>query len=325
MKAYRSIISGLAVAGAALAFAQGAAAADYPTKPITFIVPFGVGGSFDTIARKLGQRWEKELGQPVVVKSLPGSGGRRGSLQIYRAKPDGYTIGFAHFVPFLADEKLMGKAPALDLKKFEVIYKIAHGPNYIFVRKDLPFKSVKDLAKANRPIKFASTGVGAITWTEANALAGILDFKLAFVLGYSKLGDAAVAVAKGDAEAGLGTVSHFQGVKDDVRPLMFFGSERDPNYPDVPSAGELGLKRLTALGSPRIIVAPPGTPKEPVMVIREAIKKAAADPEFKTWMQKSGFYLKAQDPESTWEDLEEQGKVFASLAEAVQAAQKGKK
>jgi tripartite-type tricarboxylate transporter receptor subunit TctC len=325
MKAFKTLVSGAIVAGAAMALAQGAGAADYPKKPINFIVPFGVGGSFDTIARKLGERWEKELGQPVVVKSLPGSGGRRGSLQIFRAKPDGYTIGFAHFVPFLADEFLNRKKPALDLKKFEMVYKIAHGPNYIFVRKDLPFKTVKDLAAAGRTIKFASTGLGAITWTEANALAGILNFKISFVLGYKKLADAAVAVAKGDAEAGLGTVSHFKGVKDDVRPLMFFGSERDPNYPDVPSAAELGLKRLTALGSPRIIVAPPGTPKGPVTAIRNAIKSACADKSFLAWMKKSGFYTKCQDPKSTWEVLTDQGKVFASLADAVAAAQKGKK
>lgn len=322
MRISRSALVGLATAAMAFSLTQSAAA--FPDKPVTFIVPFGVGGSFDSIARKLGQRWEKELGQPVVIKSLPGSGGRRGSLQIYRSQPDGHTIGFAHFVPFLADEFLMRKKPALDLRKFEMIYKLAHGPNYIFVRKDTPYKSVHDLAKAGRPIKFASTGVGAITWTEANALAGILNFKLSFVLGYKKLGDASVAVAKGDAEAGLGGVSHFKGVKDDVRPLMFFGAERDPNYPDVPSAGELGLKRLTSLGAPRIIVAPPGTPQEKVAVFREAIKRAAADPEFKSWMRKSGFYLKPQDPKSAWEDLEEQGKVFASLADAVAAAQKGK-
>ena len=322
MSTGKSVLLGLATA--AMAFSLSHSAAAFPDKPITFIVPFGVGGSYDTIARKLAQRWEKELGQPVVIQSLPGSGGRRGSLQIYRSKPDGYTIGFAHFVPFLADEHLMRKKPSLDLKKFEVIYKVAHGPNYVFVQKDTPYKSVHDFAKANRPVKFASTGVGAITWTEANALAGILNFRLNFVLGYSKLGDAAVAVAKGDAEAGLGGVAHFKGVKDELRPLMFFGSERDPNYPDVPSAGELGLKRLTALGSPRIIVAPPGTPKGPVDVIRTAIKRATSDPEFQAWAKKSGFYLKPQNPETAWEELIEQGKVFASLADAVAAAQKGK-
>ena len=106
---------------------------------------------------------------------------------------------------------------------------------------------------------------------------------------------------------------------------MFFGAELDDNYPIVPSAGELGLKRLTALGSPRIIVAPPGTPKEPVEVIRAAVKRATSDPEFRAWAKKSGFYLKPQDPKTAWEELDAQGKVFASLADAVAAAQKGKK
>lgn len=321
MKAHRLITAGAVLAGVAFAFAQ-PAAAKFPERPVTFVVPFGVGGSFDSIARKLGERWEKELGVPFVVKSLPGAGGRRGSIEIFRSKPDGYTIGFAHFVPFLADEFLMRKKPTIDYRKFETIYKIAHGPNYIFVRKDLPFKSVHDLPKAGRTIRFATTGIGAITWTEANALAGILEFPIDFVTGYDQLSDAAVAVARGDAEAGLGTVSHFRAVSDDVRPLMFFGAERDPAFPDVPSAGELGLKELTSLGSPRIIVAPPGTPEDRVAVFREAVKRAAADQEFRDWMRKSGFYIKPQDPESAWADLREQGKVFESLADAVAAAQK---
>ena len=298
------------------------AAAKFPDKPVTFVVPFGAGGSFDTIARKLGERWEQELGVPFVVKSLPGAGGRRGSIEIFRSKPDGYTIGFAHFVPFLADEFLMRKKPTIDYRKFETIYKIAHAPTFVVVRKDLPFHSVHDLAKAGRTIKFATTGIGAITWTEANALAGLLNFPIDFVTGYDQLADAMVAVARGDADAGLGARTHFRAVRDDVRPLLFLGAERDRAYPDVPSAGELGLKRLTALGSPRIIVAPPGTPRDRVVVFQEAVKRAAADQGFRDWMQKSGFYLKAQDPETAWTELEEQGKVFESLADLVVAAQK---
>jgi tripartite-type tricarboxylate transporter receptor subunit TctC len=321
MTTQRLLTAGAVLAGLAFAFAQ-PATAKFPERPVTFVVPFGVGGSFDSIARKLGERWETELGVPVVIKSLPGAGGRRGSIEIFRSKPDGYTIGFAHFVPFLADEFLMRKKPTIDYRKFETIYKIAHDPNYIYVRKDLPFQSVHDLAKAGRTIRFATTGIGAITWTEANALAGLLKFPIDFVTGYDQLADAAVAVARGDADAGLGAESHFRAVKDDVRPIMFYGAERDPAYPDVPSAGELGLKQLTALGSPRIIVAPPGTPADRVAVFREAVKRAAADKEFGEWMKKSGFHMQPQDPESTWADLNEQGKVFESLADAVAAAQK---
>jgi tripartite-type tricarboxylate transporter receptor subunit TctC len=71
-------------------------------------------------------------------------------------------------------------------------------------------------------------------------------------------------------------------------------------------------------------VAPPGTPQDKVQVFRDAIKRAVVDPEFQAWVKKSGMYLKPQDPKSTWVDLEGQGKVFASLAEAVAAAREGK-
>lgn len=322
MRVLRLLTVSAILAGFVIAFAQPAAAQKFPEKPVTIVVPFGVGGAFDTLARKLGERWERELGVPFLVKSLPGTGGRRGSIEIFRSKPDGYTIGFAHYVPFLADEFLMRRKPTIDMRKFEIIYKIAHDSTFVAVRKDLPFQSVHDLAKAGRTIKFATTGIGAITWTEANALAGILNFPIDFVTGYDQLADAMVAVARGDADASLGSPPHFRAVRDDVRLLLFLSPERDPAYPDVPSAGELGLKRLTALGSPRILSAPPGTPQDRIAVFQAAAKRAVADPEFRDWLRKAGMYLRAQDPKTAWAELDEQGKVFDSLADLVARAQK---
>ena len=199
MKLSSLLVAGLAVTAVAVALPRPAQAA-FPEKAVTIIVPFGVGGNFDTLARKLAQRWEKELKVPFVIKSLPGSGGRRGSIRIAKSKPDGYTIGFVHYVPFLADIYLRGKKPAVDYKKFKIIYKISHSPNYLFVRKSGPYMSMKDLANAGKTIKFASTGIGAITWVEANATAALVGFPLNFVLGYKKLTNAAIAVAKGDAD-----------------------------------------------------------------------------------------------------------------------------
>jgi len=322
MRGQRLLAAGAILAGFAVAFARPAAAEKFPQRPVTIVVPFGVGGAFDTLARKLGERWQRELGVPIVVKSLPGAGGRRGSIEIFRSKPDGYTIGFAHFVPFLADEFLMRRKPTIDMRKFEIIYKIAHDSTFVAVRKDLPFESVHDLAKASRVIKFATTGIGAITWTEANALAGLLKFPIDFVTGYDQLADAMVAVARGDADASLGSPPHFRAVRDDVRLLLFLSPERDPAFPDVPSAGELGLKQLTALGSLRILTAPPGTPRDRIVVFQEAAKRALADPEFRDWLRKAGMYLRAQDPATAWAELDAQGKVFDSLADLVAQAQK---
>ena len=321
MKTSKIFVTGLAVAAAAIMLPQTSQAA-YPEKPINFIVPFGAGSSFDALARKLGQRWEKELGVPIVVKPLPGSGGRRGGIQIYRSKPDGYTIGWTHFVPFLSDIYLRNKKPSIDIRKVAIIYQISQSQFYMFVNKKAPFMSLDDLKKAGRPIKFASTGIGAITWVQASAAGGTVGFPSTFVLGYKKLGDAALAVAKGDAEAGIGGIVHFRAVRDDLRPILFFGAKRDSEYPAVPSAGELGFKHLTNLGAPRVITAPPGTAESKLKLLREAAIRAVNDKEFVAWATKTGFFMDPQGPKGTWEGLDTKAKIFTDLRPLVSKAKK---
>ena len=294
--------------------------ADYPDKPITFIVPFGAGSSFDALARKLGERWERELKVPVTVQPLPGSGGRRGGIRIYKSKPDGYTIGWTHFVPFLSDIYLRGKEPSIDIRKVSIIYQISQSQFYVFVNKASPYESVADLKKAGKPLKFASTGIGAITWVQANALGATVGFPVNFVLGYKKLADAALSVAKGDAEAGIGGAVHFRAVQDDLRPLMFFGPERDRFFPDVVSAGELGYEKLTNLGAPRVITAPPGTPESRLEVLRAAAIRAVNDKEFVDWATETGFYMNPQDPAGTWKGLDTKANIFRELKPLVDKA-----
>lgn len=318
MKATHLLLAG--VAGAAAMTLSPMSQAAYPEKPINFIVPFGAGSSFDALARKLGERWEKELGVPIVVKPLPGSGGRRGGIRIYKSKPDGYTIGWTHFVPFLSDIYLRGKKPTIDIRKVEIIYQISQSQFYAFVNKKSSIKSVADLKKAGRTIKFASTGIGAITWVQANALGATVGFPVNFVLGYKKLADGALAVAKGDAEAGVGGAVHFRAVQDDLRPLMFFGPERDSFFPDVPSAGELGYKQLTNLGAPRVITAPPGTPQAAIKTLRAAAIRAVKDKAFVDWATKTGYYMNPQGPKGTWEGLDTKADIFKKLKPLVDKA-----
>lgn len=319
MKATNLLVAGLVVSAAAIALPQPAAAA-YPEKPITFIVPFGAGSTFSALARKLGQRWEKELKVSIVVKPLPGSGGRRGGIRIYKSKPDGYTIGWTHFVPFLSDIYLRGKKPTIDIRKVAIIYQISRSQFYMFVDKKSPYMSLADLKKAGKSLKFASTGIGAITWVQANALGATVGFPVKFVLGYKKLADGALAVAKGDADAGVGGAAHFRGVKDDLRPLMFFGPKRDKFYPNVVSAGELGYSKLTNLGAPRVITAPPGTPESRLKVLRAAAIRAVKDKDFVNWATKTGFYMNPQDPAGTWKGLDAQAKTFRDLKSLVDKA-----
>jgi len=301
--------------GITLAFVafSGPVHAAFPEKPITIIIPFGPGGGFDRLARQIGARMKKDLGVPVVVKSIPGSGGRRGSLALLKSKPDGYTLGFAHFIPFQSDEFLMGKKTSLDYRKFAVVYQITHSKHHVYVSKKTPYKSLDDLKKAGKPIKFSGTGLGAITWVEASAVGSEAGFPVSFVLGYNNLPRAALAVARGDADAGVGGFVHFQGVLADVRPLVFLGDKRDPKLPDVPSITELGYPQLTVLGSPRVVSAPPGTPEDRLEVLRQSIRKIVAQPDFVAWAQDNGYFLNPNGPAKLKETLEENGAIYRRL------------
>ncbi len=287
--------------------------AAYPDKPVTIIVPFGAGGAFDALARGLGARLEKELGVPFVVKIEEGAGGRRGGISLFKSKPDGHTIGFSHIIPFLSDDFLLGKKPPVDYRKFAVILKIADSNHFLYVSKNSPLKSLADLKNAGRPIKFAGTGLGAITWVEASATGSQVGFPTTFVMGYKNLPEAALAVARGDAEAGAGGWAHIKGVVDDLRPLAYLGAKREPHLPDIPSIVELGYPKLANLGSPRLLSAPPGTSEEQLEVLRKALRKIAAQPDFIKWTEENGFPLDIDGPKETWQGLDDLAEILRGL------------
>ncbi len=289
------------------------APAAYPDKPITVIVPFGAGGAYGRLGRKMGADLEKKLGVPVVVKNNPGAGGRKGAVVLFKSKADGYTIGFVHFVSFQSNEILRGKKASIDYNKFKIILKLTDAKQFVFVNKKSPIKSLADLKKAGRPIKFATTGVGAVTWVEANALGATLGFPVKFVTGYKNLPKAALAVARGDAEAGAGGYVHVRNVLDDLRLLAFISDKKDPNLPDIPTTTELGYSQLSVLGVPRIMAAPPGTPDDRLAVIRKAMQEIVDDPAFKEWTLKGGFFLNPDGPDGTWKVLKANAEIMEGL------------
>ena len=287
--------------------------AAYPDKPITIIVPFGAGGAYGRLGRKMGADLEKKLGVPVVVKNNPGAGGRKGAVVLFKSKPDGYTIGFVHFISFQSNEILRGKKASIDYNKFEIILKLTDAKQFVYVNKKSPIKSLADLKKAGRPIKFATTGVGAVTWVEANALGATMGFPVKFVTGYKNLPKAALAVARGDAEAGAGGYVHVRNVLDDLRMLAFIADKKDPNLPDVPTTTELGYSQLSVLGVPRIMGAPPGTPEDRLQVIRKAMQEIVADAAFQEWALKGGFFLNPEGPDATWKVLKANADIMEGL------------
>jgi len=287
--------------------------AAFPEKPISFIVPFRAGGGTDGMARALAPRLEKVLGVPVPIKNEGGSGGRRGTITLYKSKPDGYTIGFAHFATLLYDETLGQKKTPIDYKKFAAIMKVDQALFFISVNKKSPFKTINDFTTAGRPIKFGATGVGSPSYLFPKALQKAMGFEASFVTGQKNLAAAALAVARGDVDGAVGTYTHISGVLEDLRPLVYLAQERSDKLPDVQTIKQLGYEKLATLDVPWIIVAPPGTPEDRLEVIRAALRKVGTSKEYLDWAIDAGYSPCLVGPDQIRKDLETRKELYESL------------
>src|SRR3954462_12802636 len=167
------------MAGALSLLAVAANAQNYPSKPITFVVPFGPGSGSDLIARIIGQRLTAVLGQSVIVENKPGANSAIAAMQVARSAPDGYTI-------FLASNTPMSAAPSLNksisydpIKDFIALCRIGSFTQLLLVHPDIPAKSIQELvayAKANPgKLSFASANASSVVAGETLKRAAGLD------------------------------------------------------------------------------------------------------------------------------------------------------
>src|SRR5690606_33866301 len=165
-----------ALSAVALAIPAMAAAQDrYPSKPITFIVPYSAGGSSDTRSRQLAQHMSESLGVPVVVENRPGASGNIGTAQVARAKPDGYTIGLGNFAPMAVNKALYGDTLPFDpVQDIQPIALIEVGAMVLAVNASAPYQNAGELvadAKRNPDkLNYASTGAGGASHLSSELL-----------------------------------------------------------------------------------------------------------------------------------------------------------
>jgi len=287
--------------------------AAYPEKPITIIVPNSAGGGVDGLNRAIASRLEKLLGVSILVKNEPGSGGRKGSISLYKSAPDGYTIGMPHFAALLYDKTLADRKLPIDYEKFEVLMKADTTEFFIIVNKNSPIKSIQDFKSTGKPVKFAGSGVGNPSWLQPTALASVMGFEVSFVTGHKNLQEGALAVARGDVEACAASYTHFRGVLDDVRPIVYISSSKSNNLPEIQTIVEAGYPKLANLGVPWVLAAPPGTPEDKLTVLRTALTKVATSEEFITWAKDKGYNPSSQGPEDFWKSLAEMQEVYTGM------------
>jgi tripartite-type tricarboxylate transporter receptor subunit TctC len=292
--------------GALLAFG---AQAQYPTRPITMIVPFPPGGVADIVGRPLAASMEKTLGQPVVVVNRPGAGGAVGMTAAARSDPDGYTIlmALSSISIFPVSDPLNGKPAPYQISDFVPVALVTADPTVLVVGASSPYKTVAEFvagAKANPgKINYSSSGVYGTLHVAmemfANA-AGIQLFHVPYQGGgpavRALLADEVQALASGPAAA----VGQIQAGK--MRALAGWGDKRLELMPDLPTFRELGYKDVEFYIWAGV-VAPAATPPEAQHKLRAAVRSAVADPLFSGAMTKVRTpinYLDAPEFQTFW-------------------------
>ncbi|MGE5522987.1 MAG: Bug family tripartite tricarboxylate transporter substrate binding protein [Rhodospirillaceae bacterium] len=300
-----SLVCCLALASAAPALAQEA----FPSRPITMIVPFPPGGVADTTGRPTAIAMEKILKQPVIVTNRPGAGGAVGNAAVANAKPDGYTVLMAlssiSVIP--AADALFDRKPAYSLEQFEPIALVSADPTILVVHPSLPVKTVKEL------VALARSKPGQLSYS-TSGIYGALHMPMEMFLHAAKLkmravhttggGPAITSVLGGhvDMTAGGPAAITAQVKAGKLRPVASWGAKRHPNYPDVPTFKETGYDVEYYIWAG--MFGPKGIPEANLKVLRDAVRKAVADPEFKAAMDKVNSpiqYMDAPEFRKYWE------------------------
>jgi tripartite-type tricarboxylate transporter receptor subunit TctC len=282
-----------AVALLALPFAaQLSHAADFPTKPIRFVVPYSPGGTTDLVARTVGQKVSEKLGQPVLIDNRGGAGGNIGMDAVAKAAPDGYTIGFGAISTNALNPHIY-KSMAFDPRKdFTAISLLGTSTIVLEVPAVSPIKNVTDLiaaAKKNPGMPYATAGAG----TSMN-LAGVMFAQMTGTelvhVAYKGSGPAITDMLGNNI--GLmfdnlpASLPHIQSGK--LRALAVAGPTRSPSLPDVPTMAEAGLKGYS-LDPWFGVYGPAKMPAPIVKALNEAFVEALAMPDVKAKLQQAGF------------------------------------
>jgi tripartite-type tricarboxylate transporter receptor subunit TctC len=296
----RSVLA-LSAGAAASAFSRGRVwAADYPQKPIRFVVPFTPGGGADTLARIIGQFASTRLGQQIYIDNRPGAGGNISAEVVAKASADGYTLlegNLAHAVAMT-----MYRNIRYDIEKdFVPIIALGSVPFVLAVSSDLPVKSVQDfltLARAKPgALNYASSGVGGPSHLAMELLISLTGVKLTHIP-YKGAAPAAEDLMAGRVQASfLTTPASVPLMKSGhIRGLALSAAQRLETMPDLPTIAESGVPDYDAttwFG----VVAPHGTPNEIVQTLNKTFGAAVQDAEVRSRLQSEGFQMMGGTPQ----------------------------
>ena len=285
------------VAGAALASAS--AWADYPTRPIKWVVPYTPAGTTDTLARVMAQYLSDKLGQTVVIENKPGGGNNIGVDYVVKSEPDGYTMLLVN--PANGINTTLYKSLPFDfVRDIAPVAGIARSPNVMEVTPSLPVKTVQefiDYCKAHPgQINMASSGSGTSVHMSGEMFKMMTGCQMLHVP-YKGAGPALTDLIGGQVHVLFdnlpSSIGHIKGGR--LRALGVTSEARSPSLPDVPTVADTvpGYEATAWFG----VGMPKGSPREAIMRINAVVNQALADPAVKAKLLELGGVPIAGTPE----------------------------
>jgi tripartite-type tricarboxylate transporter receptor subunit TctC len=280
----------------------------YPSKPVTLLVPFPPGGVADIVVRSLAPALEKKWGQSVVVVNRPGAGGALGTGQLANARPDGYTllVALASVSTNPEQERINKRPAAFQLNQLMPVARLSMDQMMLAVRAESKYKNLRDLLNDARAqpgkISYASSGVYGVYHVATSMFTHAAGVNMNHIP-YNGGPPALMALLSGDVDVSLVTrsvgLAHLQSGK--LRGLAAWGAEKWQDFPGVPSLKEQGFDADYQLWSG--LFAPAGTPGEVVNILRDAVRGAMDDPQFKANLlrqQASSAYMDTPEFQKYW-------------------------
>nr|WP_245195800.1 tripartite tricarboxylate transporter substrate binding protein [Aureimonas populi] len=295
------------------------AQSDFPTQPITLVVPFAAGGSTDLVGRLVAQRMSQELGQQVLVDNRAGAGGNLGATAVAQAQPDGYTILMGTIATHALSASLYSNPPFDPVEDFEPIAWLVTVPNVLAVNPQFPAQTVEELVallKENPDeYVYASSGNGSPLHLSGELFKALAEVDMVHVP-YQGSGPALVDVIGGQVPIIFDNLpSSTEPIKSgQLRALAVTTTERAATFPDVPTMQEAGIEGYET-NTWNALFAPAGTPPEVVAKLTEAALAAVADPGVAARLEEVGAIIVGAGPEELGEHVRAEVERWAPVVE----------
>jgi tripartite-type tricarboxylate transporter receptor subunit TctC len=309
------LLAALLAARAASAFAQ-----DYPSRPITLIVPYAAGGGNDLMARTAAEKMSKTLGQQIVIENRGGAGGSIATRQIAKAAPDGYTLGLGGTGTLAINPTLYGNVGYDPRRDFAPIGLIATSALVVCVHPSLPVRSIGELiALANQEagkLNYASAGTGSGIHLGTEYFATMAGIKLTHIP-YKGSGPALTDLVGGHVAVYFSSLPPALALVKEgkVRALAVTGAKRSQIFPDLPTVAEAALPGYEAVLHYGI-VAPAGTSRPIIDKLSAALRAAVMSEDLKARLANDGAEPLASTPEEYAADIDREESKWSAIVKA---------